>query len=326
MSAKGGTLRSPSRSSATCWQFHVSGKAEASNGAYDMRVQRMLGHIPALFHPHPRSVLVVGFGAGVTAGAFVVNPDIQRIVICELERLIPPTTNRYFAKENYGVLNDRRTEVVYDDARHYVLTTPERFDIITSDPIHPWVKGSATLYTKEYFEMVKEHLNPGGIVTQWVPLYETDQDTVKSEVATFFDVFPNGTIWANQGDGDGYDVMLLGQAGGPTRINVDELQQRLDRPEYASVTKSLRDVGLGSAVEILATYAGQGPDLKPWLKSAEINRDGNLRLQYLAGLAVNSSRQELIYEQMLRYRRFPDDLIVGSGEAVQAVRDHNTCE
>src|ERR1700733_7950631 len=90
-------------------QFHVSGKAEASNGAYDMRVQRMLGHIPAVLHPKPRSVLVVGFGAGVTAGSFVVNPDVQRIVVCEIEPLVPPATTRYFAKENYNVLNDRRT-------------------------------------------------------------------------------------------------------------------------------------------------------------------------------------------------------------------------
>jgi spermidine synthase len=203
-------------------QFHVSGKAEASTGAYDMRLQRMLGHLPALLHPKPRSVLVVGFGAGVTAGSFVVNPDVERMVICEIEPLIPPTTSLYFNKENYDVLHDSRTEVVYEDARNYILTTREKFDVITSDPIHPWVKGSATLYTKEYFELVKEHLNPGGVVTQWVPLYETDIDTVRSEIATFFDVFPAGTIWANEGDGGGYDIVLLGQTT-PMKIQVDEL-------------------------------------------------------------------------------------------------------
>ena len=67
-------------------QFHVSGKVEASTEPYDMRLQRMLGHMPALLHPKPRSVLVVGFGAGVTAGSFVLHPEVQRIVICEMER------------------------------------------------------------------------------------------------------------------------------------------------------------------------------------------------------------------------------------------------
>jgi spermidine synthase len=69
--------------------FHVSGKVEASTGPRDMRVQRMLGHLPALLHPKPRSVLIVGCGAGITAGSFVVHPDVQRIVICEIEPLIP---------------------------------------------------------------------------------------------------------------------------------------------------------------------------------------------------------------------------------------------
>ena len=306
-------------------QFHVSGKAEASNGAYDMRLQRMLGHLPALLHPKPRAVLVVGFGAGVTAGSFAVNPDVERIVSCEIEPLVPPITSQYFNKENYNVLHDRRTQVVYEDARNFILTTPEKFDIITSDPIHPWVKGSASLYTKEYFELVKQHLNPGGVVTQWVPLYETDVDTVKSEIATFFDVFPDGTIWANEGDGGGYDIVLLGQSN-PTRIPVDELQARLDRPEYSHVAQSLRDVGFHSAVELLTTYAGQEPDLKSWLNGAQINRDGNLRLQYLAGLAVNINRQESIYDAMLQFRRFPVNLFIGSDQSVQAIRQQHGWE
>jgi spermidine synthase len=292
-------------------QFHVSGKVEASTEPYDMRLQRMLGHMPALLHSKPRSVLVVGFGAGVTAGSFVLHPEVQRIVICEMERMIPPVATRYFGRENNNVLNDPRVEMVYDDARHYVLTTREKFDVITSDPIHPWVKGSATLYSKEYFELVKRHLNPGGIVTQWVPLYETDLSTVKSELATFFDVFPDGTIWGNDTAGGGYDTVLLGQAEA-ARIDVDQLQEKLERPDEARVAASMREVGFGSAIALLATYAGQGPDLRSWLEDAEINLDGNLRLQYLAGLALNKSMEGAIYSQMLTYRRYPENLFVVS--------------
>jgi spermidine synthase len=154
-----------------------------------MRLQRMLGHISALFARQPESVLVVGFGAGVTAGTFTLHPETKSIVICELERMIPPATTQYFNRENYDVLHDPRTRVYYDDARHFVLTSKDKFDVITSDPIHPWVKGTATLYSKEYFEMCKRHLKPGGVVTQWVPLYESDPETIKSELATFFEVF-----------------------------------------------------------------------------------------------------------------------------------------
>ena len=177
--------------------FHVSGKTEAATYPIDMRLQRMLGHLSALLNPKPRSVLVVGFGAGVTAGTFVTYPEIKRIVICEIEPLIPQMVSGYFSEENYNVVKDPRVEIVYDDARRFILTSKEKFDIITSDPIHPWVKGAATLYTREYFELVKRHLKPGGVVTQWVPLYESTIEVVKSEMATFFAVFPDGIVWIN---------------------------------------------------------------------------------------------------------------------------------
>jgi spermidine synthase len=299
-------------------QFHVSGKVEASTQPADMRMQRMLGLLPSLIHGQPRSALIVGFGAGVTAGTFVLQPSMQRIVICEMEPIIPKTTKKYFHAEHYDVLDDRRTQVIYDDARHYILTTPEKFDIITSDPIHPFVKGSAMLYSQEYFEMVKSRLNPGGIVTQWVPLYESDVDTVKSEIATFFTVFPEGAIFANERDGGGYDLVMLGRDG-PMGIDVDAMEDRLAQPAYQAVAQSLRDVGFASAIQMLGTYAGQASDLQPWLQGAEINRDHNLRLQYLAGIALNDSQEGAIYNQMLLYRRYPYNLFAVSGQRKAAI-------
>ena len=195
------------------------------------------------------------------------------------------------------MLDDRRTQVIYDDARHYILTTPEKFDIITSDPIHPFVKGSAALYSKEYFEMVKRRLNPGGVVTHG-PLYESDMDSVKSEIATFFSVFPDGVIFANESSGGGYDLVMLG-GNGPMRIDVDAIEDRLAQPAYQAVAESLRGVGFRSPMQLLATFAGQASDLKPWLQGAQINRDDNLRLQYIAGLALNESHEVDIYRQML---------------------------
>ncbi len=299
--------------------FHISGKTEASTLPQDMRLQRMLGHLPALLNAKARSVLVVGCGAGVTAGTFVAHPEIQRILICELEPLVPRAVASRFAKENHNVIRDPRTEIVFDDARHYVLTSRERFDIITSDPIHPWVKGAATLYSKEYFEMVKRHLKADGVVTQWVPLYQSDLDSVKSEIATFAQVFPNATLWSNDIAGDGYDMVIVGQ-NGPIRIDVDEWERRLSGPNYAAVRDSLSEVGFRSAIDLLSTYAGQAPDLGPWLRNAQINRDRDLRLQYLAGLGMLNNSASYILDDLLRYRRFPRELITGSDERVRQLR------
>jgi spermidine synthase len=300
--------------------FHVSGKVEASAEPQDMRLQRLLGHLPALLHPHPKSVLVVGCGAGVTAGTFVVHPEIEHITICEIEPRIPPATARYFGKENHNVIRDPRTRVVYDDARHFVLTTPEKFDIITSDPIHPYVKGIAPLYSTEYFELVKKHLNPGGFVTQWVPLYESNLETVQSEIATFFEAFPNGSIWGNLNtDGQGYDVVLVGQMD-PLHIDLDGLDRRLARPDQQEVVRSMREVGYNSAADLLATYAVSASDLRVWLRNAQINRDRNLRLQYLAGMGLNNYLAPTIYSEILSHGKFPNDLFAGSPERVTSLQ------
>ncbi len=300
-------------------QFHVAGKVEASSLPQDMRLQRMLGHLPALVHPKPQSVLIVGFGAGVTAGSFVPYPEMKRIVICEIEPLIPRIVSTYFKHENNNVVNDRRTEIVFDDARSFILTTDEKFDIITSDPIHPWVKGAAALYTREYFESVKAHLNPGGVVTQWVPLYESNSAAVKSEIATFLEVFPNGTVWANNIEGKGYDVVLLGQ-NDPLRIDVRALADRFGKPDYQSVAASLVEVGFRSPIELFGTYTSRKSDMTAWLKDAQINRDGNLRLQYLAGTGLNTYEGGKIYEEIARGRTFPESLFVADTQWKDALR------
>ena len=239
--------------------FHAAGKIQASTLPDDMRVQRMLGHIPALVHKKPESVLVVACGAGVTAGTFILHPDVKRIVICDIEPLVPTMVTPMFGKENYHVVdgiarenphtvNGKQVEVVYDDGRHFLRTTREKFDIITSDPIDPWVKGCAALNTVEYYQMCRDHLNPGGSVCQWTPLYETNLDAVKSVIATFFQVFPHGILWSNEREGYGYQAVLFGQVE-PTVIDVDELQRRLDRPDHQLVKQSLREVGFGEIKE-----------------------------------------------------------------------------
>jgi spermidine synthase len=175
------------------------------------------------------------------------------------------------------------------------------------------------LYTREFFEEVKAHLNPGGVVTLFVQLYESSPAAVKSELATFFEAFPNGVVFGNTTNGEGYDTVLLGQVE-PTHIDVDAIQARLGRPEYARVAQSLRDIGFSSAIDLFSTFAGHASDLKPWLKDAAINRDRNLRLQYLAGLGLNLYEAGPIYSDILMYRGDPGDLFVGSEETIRTLR------
>jgi spermidine synthase len=299
--------------------YHNAGKVQASSEPQDMRLQRMLGHITTLVPKNPSKVLVIGCGAGVTAGAVSVDPLVKEEVIAEIEPLVPRVVSTYFAEHNFNVVANPKVRIHLDDARHYLLTTDEKFDAITSDPLDPWVKGAATLYTREFFREVKEHLNPGGVVTLFVQLYESNEAAVKSEIATFFEAFPNGAVFANTVNGQGYDLVLFGQLE-DRRIDVDAVQARLSDPANAAIAQSLREIGIFSAVDLFGTYAGSRADMKSWLSDAIINTDRNLKLQYLAGLGLNLYQSDSIYRSMIRESRYPEHLFEGSPETLQALR------
>ena len=299
--------------------YHNAGKIQASSEPQDMRLQRMLGHLTTLVPKDPSSILVIGLGAGVTAGAVGINPMVKKLTIVEIEPLVPTVASKYFGDHNYGVVDDPKTVLHIDDARHFLMTTKEKFDGITSDPFDPWMKGAATLYSKEFWQLAKEHLKPGGVVTVWVPLYQSRLAVVKSEIATFFEVFPDGIVWGNTSNGEGYDIVLMGQAG-PTHIDVDAMEAKLASPEYTVVAQSLREIGFPSVTTLLSTYGGRATYLKPWLADAQINLDKNLRLQYLAGFGINAQERTPIYRDILQYQLYPKDIFSGSPERLNILK------
>jgi len=309
-----------SQTSSGVRNYHNAGKVQASSEPQDMRLQRMLGHFTHLIPKSPKNALVIGCGAGVTAGAVSIGPLVEHMTIAEIEPLVPASVSKYFGEHNYNVVDNPKVTIHIDDARHFLHTTNQMFDAITSDPLDPWVKGAATLYTREFFELVKKHLNPGGVVTLFVQLYESNPAAVKSEIGTFLEAFPNGVVWGNTNQGQGYDLVLMGQVE-ETKIDVDELQAKLDSPQFAQVKQSLTEIGIHSAVELLSNYAGSAKDLAPWLKDAVINRDRNLKLQYLAGQGLNLYQSGPIYADMVQYAKYPEGLFTGSPASIQAVRD-----
>jgi spermidine synthase len=308
-----------SRTPGGALNYHNAGKVQASSEPQDMRLQRMLGHITTLVPKNPNKVLVIGCGAGVTAGAVSVDPMVKDQTIAEIEPLVPQVVSTHFSQHNFDVVRNPKVKVHLDDARHYLLTTDEKFDAITSDPLDPWVKGAATLYTREFFNVVKSHLNPGGVVTLFVQLYESTEEAAKSEIATFLEAFPNGAVFANTINGQGYDLVLFGQLE-DGKIDVDAVQARLTDPANAPIANSLREIGINSAVELFGTYAGQRTDMAGWLKDGIINTDRNLKLQYLAGLGLNLYRSDAIYKAMIRQSKYPENLFVGSPGTLTALR------
>ena len=189
----------------------------------------------------------------------------------------------------------------------------EKFDAITSDPLDPWVKGAAMLYTVEFFEMAKEHLNPGGVVTLFVQLYESNTEAVKSEIGTFLEVFPNGIVLGNTNEGKGYDLVLLGQS------RADEDRRRRDPGEAAAAgvradgAVAARDRHELRGRSVLRPTPAASRISSRGCATRTINRDRNLRLQYLAGLGLNLYQADVIYADMLRHvSKMPEDLFIAS--------------
>ena len=279
--------------------FHISGKVEATTSFADMKTQRMLGHLPALAHKGPKTVLVVGCGSGMTAGSLLLYPTVERVVICEMEPSVIKAARENFSIQNYRVLEDPRTQIVVDDARHFLATTKEKFDVITTDPIHPWVRGAASLYTAEFYEMCRDRLNRGGVVAQWIPLYDSNEAAVKCELATFVRAFPLATLWSGETRGTGYDIVAI--ASDESSCDAAQLVRRV--AANPAVAQSLVEVQIESAIVLEHMFAAYGSDLHDWLRDAEINRDCNLRLQYLAGLTPDGLVAQAMMEKISRTTR-----------------------
>lgn len=276
--------------------YHNSGKVQASSYPRDMRLQRMLGHLTSLLPAGRDEFLVIGLGAGVTAGALALDEQVGRVTVAEIEPLVTRVADEWFSPWNEGVVRHPRVAVLVEDGRHFLRQTERTFDGITSDPLDPWTKGSAALYTEEFWRLAKSRLRPGGVVTAWGQLYESTEESAKSVIATFMAAFPNSAIFANTVNGQGYDLVLVGMADGDT-LAVDRLLERLEASE--ALRASLAGVGIGSGVELLATFAGRPSDLAHWLDGAQLNRDRNMRLQYLAGWGSKRYDQARIFDRML---------------------------
>lgn len=300
--------------------YHNAGKVQASSTIEDMRLQRMLGHITTLVAQNPKNVLVIGCGAGVTAGAVSINPDVKTQTIAEIEPLVPRVVSQYFGKENHNVIQNPKVKVHLDDARHFLLTTDQKFDAITADPFDVWVKGSATLNTLEFYQEMKKHLNPGGVVTAWVAFYEVDSAAWKSELATFMKVFPYAMVFGNTKEGGGYDGVMVGSAT-PLTIDVSAIEAKLQKPEFAEVRQSLVDVNYPDAISLFGTFAADASQLSEYLSDAQINRDRNLRLQYLAGMAVNRYEQADLYAKLKGAGGWKEGLFKGDEATLTQMRN-----
>ncbi|MDP6081242.1 MAG: fused MFS/spermidine synthase, partial [Arenicellales bacterium] len=168
-----------------------SGKFDASTDD-DMATQTLLAHLPMLFHPDAKDILVLGLASGITAGELLHYPVEQVDIVDINDQVIEGS--RFFTPWNNNVLTDPRSNLIIQDGRAHFQLTNQKYDVIISEPSNPWMAGLATLFTRECFSAARSRLNEGGIFVQFMHIYEMDWPTFALVGRTFTSVFPNSVL------------------------------------------------------------------------------------------------------------------------------------
>jgi len=268
--------------------LRINGKTDASTG--DARTQLLLGHLGGALHPSPRRVLIVGFGSGMTASAVARYPDVERIDCVEIEPAVIRAAP-LLEKLNRGVLNDPRLHVIFDDARSFLLTSREKYDLIVSEPSNPWIAGIATLFTAEYYTAVRERLAPGGMFLQWVQSYSLAPADLRMIIGTLAPHFTEVTLWRAEGP----DLLLLGR--------IDAFPFQFNRLRSLWKEQGIRNdfeaMDVHQPEGLVASYLLDDAGLRRLAASATLNTDDRTLLEYhapqtLLASALSEANEELI--------------------------------
>lgn len=255
--------------------LRTNGKADASTA--DRITQLMLGHLGMVFHPAPRKVLIIGFGSGMTVSAVARYQQVQQIDCVEIEPAVLHAAP-FLKPLNRGVLSDPRLRIIVDDARNFLFTTTEKYDLIISEPSNPWIAGVASLFTAEFYRQAKEHLAPGGMLVQWVQLYSIFPQDLKMVLGTLARQFPQVSVWR----GTLGDALLLAQSEAGA-LSLDRLRGLW--PDH-SLHEDYTAIGLLRPEGLIAMYLLDDADTRRLTAGASINTDDLTRLEYRAPRAL----------------------------------------
>jgi len=250
--------------------LRTNGKVDASN--HDATTQLLLGHLAALSHP-PRRVLLVGFGSGMTASALVGYPELERLDVVEIEPAVVGAAP-LLAPLNRNVLLDPRVHVTFDDARNFLFTTRQKYDLIISEPSNPWIAGVATLFTREFYAAVRSRLAPGGVFVQWMQAYSLYPEDLRMLFATFLAEFHGATLW----HGDAPDMILMA----PSPPSAEILQRARAMYGLPRLHEDFTQLGMEEASGLFGFYLLDDAGLRNFSSGAQINTDDRTLLEYHA--------------------------------------------
>jgi len=250
----------------------TNGKVDASTDT-DMITQIMLAQVPLFLHPNPKDVMVIGLGSGVTAGAALQTPSVEKLDVLEISPDVVEAAD-LFSEENHDVLNDARTELVVADARNFLLASDQTYDVIISEPSHSWVTGVSNLFTRDFLELVRSRLNENGLLAQWYHIYGVNRESLKALLKAVSDVFPYYTLWYMLG-GD----LIIVSSDHPLAL---DYSAQSDYMANESVRSELQRVGIDSVEEMMAQMMMTSEQVEGLLEGQESNTDDRPIVEFTA--------------------------------------------
>lgn len=273
--------------------FVINGKTEG-NSRMDAGTQVMAGLTGAILHPAPKRALVIGLGTGSSAGWLGAIPGIERVDVVELEPAIIEVARRC-APVNQHVLENPKVKIHIGDAREILITTPEKYDIIFSEPSNPYRAGIASLFTKEFYSGVTDRLAPGGIFLQWLQAYGIDGDAIRTVFATLGSVFPAVDTWRTQAT----DLLLVASMR-PIAMDAAVLRERVAAEPYRSALRAAWRVN--SLEGFFSHYVGNDAMARAVVASGEpLCTDDRNALEFGFARGVGRRKDLRVSDQVLQF-------------------------
>jgi len=272
----------------------TNGKIDGSSHS-DMPTQRLLAHVPVLFHPAPRDVCVIGMGTGTTAGSATLHPEVSRVAVVEIESAMVEGA-RLFRDHNQDLHSNEKVDIHVTDGRLFLRLRPESFDVITSEPSNPWLAGASDLFTVEFFELGARALREGGIFCQWVQIYGMSPENLKTIVRTFASVFPNSLLLSTIPD---TDLLLVGFKG-PLMLDISLAQERL---QQSLIRDDLSDerVGINTFHDLAARFRMGPSDIRSFVGQGPLHTDDLPLIAYRAPRDMYTDTRESNMRELARF-------------------------
>jgi spermidine synthase len=286
-------------------RLYIQGTSNSADNLMSRRYMRLQALLPLLVHhDEPRRAVVIGLGTGITCGALLAHPGLERRVCVELLPAVVRAVPLF--EGNYGVAGDPRVEIRLADGRHDLLLRSERWDVVTLEPPPPITAGVVNLYSRDFYRLCRDRLAPHGLMAQWLPLSTQNDEDSRMLVRTFVDVFPHASVWSTEL----HEMLLLGSAD-PIVLDAARVAQRLGVP---SVEAALAEVGVASAADLLATYVTDRAGLLEYAGDAPLVTDDRPRIEY-ASLPRPGEFARTLGDV---YARRADPPLVGADDALVA--------